>query len=67
MTVVLRNGRSVDASRYYGAIEQRLERRYRYLEGYVEFGEFETLPDELDEEAAEDDPAGNGAEAETAD
>jgi hypothetical protein len=67
MTVVLRNGRSVDATRYYGAIEQRLERRYRYLQGYVEFGEFETLPDELDEAAPGEDPRGEDAEAETAD
>ncbi len=67
MTVVLRNGRSVDATRYYGAIEERLERRYRYLEGYVEFGEFETLPDELDEAGPGDDPRGAGAEAQTAD
>ena len=64
MTVVTRDGRSVDATRYYGAIEERLERRYAYLEGYVEFGELETIPDELDEGlpaeegAAEEDAAG---------
>ena len=58
MTVVLRNGRSVDATRYYAAIEERLQRRYEYLQGYVEFGELETLPDELDQGLAKD---GDGA------
>ncbi|WP_405222982.1 tetratricopeptide repeat protein [Lentisalinibacter sediminis] len=63
MTVILRNGRSVDGTRYYAAIEQRLERRYRYLQGYVEFGELETLPDELDQDPpADEDGAGGPAE-----
>ncbi|WP_405239755.1 SEL1-like repeat protein [Lentisalinibacter orientalis] len=70
MTVVLRNGRSVDATRYYAAIEERLQRRYQYLQGYVEFGELETLPDELDQDLAEDghgdeDGAGGGGAEET--
>jgi len=56
MTVVLRDGTSVDATRYYAAVEERLERRYQYLQGYVEFGELETLPDELDEETPDDRP-----------
>lgn len=62
LTVVRRDGRTVDGSRYYQAIEERLERRYAYLEGYVEFGELETIPDELDGEkgvtpAQDEDPA----------
>lgn len=66
MTVVLRNGRSVDATRYYAAIEERLQRRYEYLQGYVEFGELETLPDELDPDLAEDeDGAADGAAEDT--
>lgn len=66
LTVVLRNGRSVDATRYYAAIEERLQRRYQYLQGYVEFGELETLPDELDQDLAEDqDAAAEGAAEDT--
>lgn len=49
-TVVLRDGRTVDATKYYRAIERRIERRLSYLEGYVEFGELEVIPDELDGE-----------------
>jgi hypothetical protein len=48
LTIVTRDGRSVDASVYYRAIEERLERRYTWLEGYVEFGELEIVPDDLD-------------------
>src|SRR6056297_4347851 len=65
MTVVLRNGRSVDATRYYAAIEERLQRRYQYLQGYVEFGELETLPDELDQDLAEDEHDAGGTAEET--
>lgn len=54
LTIVMRDGRTVDATVYYRAIEERLERRYAYLEGYVEFGELEMVPDELDDVA----PAG---------
>lgn len=62
MTVVTRDGRAIDATRYYGAIEERLERRYGYLEGYVEFGELEIIADELDDDTPADEGAADEAD-----
>ncbi len=49
VTVVTRDGTTTIGATYYREIERRIETRMTYLAGRVEYGELESIRDELDE------------------